>query len=359
MGEVEPALEKAGFIVSRTSYGQYPIWSFLFHWKSLEQKAIRRLTDDITDAVTLHGPDLISVIAHSFGTYVISKILLSRAEFRWERIIFCGSVVRDDFPFRDVVGRFTPPLLNEVGDSDIWPAFAEKFGYGAVGSYGFNRPAVQTRWHKGFRHSDFLNEKFCNENWIPFLLGKGIASGDKPSLLSWYRRPTLIIATVLLAFITVGICVVTFELNLRDRRIAQIQKTLCVGNSGNFDEPTQEAVRGFLVGADLRSTSDTRPITESSLTPGALALIDRTLPKVEDCREMGFRSAFEVGRFAAGSEAENRQRVIGLQQTLGVQVTGKIDPSTREAIQRFRRKERLSPNLGDQIDEELLRRLFQ
>jgi hypothetical protein len=60
-----------------------------------------------------------SVISHSFGTYVISKIIAEYPEFQWERIIFCGSVVRDDFRFDQVLERFRHPLLNEVGQRII------------------------------------------------------------------------------------------------------------------------------------------------------------------------------------------------------------------------------------------------
>ncbi len=93
-----------------------------------------------------------------------------------DRVIFCGSVVRNDFPFDTAEKQFVEPLLNEVGTSDFLPALAASagWGYGSVGSNGLNHPLVETRWHHGFTHSKFLTEPFCNEFWVPFLLG------DKP-----------------------------------------------------------------------------------------------------------------------------------------------------------------------------------
>lgn len=110
-------------------------------------------------------PERMSVISHSFGTYVVGKILEDHPEFNWHRVIFCGSVVRDDFPFHQVLDRFDGPLLNEVGTKDFWPALAESagWGYGSVGSHGFNCPPVDTRWHDGFGHSDFLTEAYCTD----------------------------------------------------------------------------------------------------------------------------------------------------------------------------------------------------
>jgi hypothetical protein len=114
-----------------------------------------------------------SVISHSFGTHVVGRLLTDYPEFQWYRIIFCGSVVREDFPFDQVLERFSHPLLNHIGTKDYYPALAESAGwdFGSVGSTGFNRPPVESRWHHGYRHSDFLTEDFCKEFWIPFLQG--------------------------------------------------------------------------------------------------------------------------------------------------------------------------------------------
>jgi hypothetical protein len=114
-----------------------------------------------------------SIISHSFGTYIVGRLLTDYPEFQWYRIIFCGSVIREDFPFDQVLERFSYPLLNEIGTKDYWPALAESAGwdYGSVGSTGFNRPPVESRWHHGYAHNDFLTEDFCKEFWIPFLQG--------------------------------------------------------------------------------------------------------------------------------------------------------------------------------------------
>jgi hypothetical protein len=130
------------------------------------------------------------VIAHSFGTFAIGSILKEHSEFKWHRIIFCGSVVRDDFPFDQVLDRFDTPLVNEVGTRDYLPALAESagWGYGSVGSTGFNRPPVETRWHYGFKHSDFLTPKFCNEFWVPFLRGEQLKKADTATRMPvWVR----------------------------------------------------------------------------------------------------------------------------------------------------------------------------
>jgi hypothetical protein len=177
MGFVKPALENAGFAVAATSYGKFGVLRFLSPLRLLRRAAVERVVRDINLALLLYrrkvgeDPARLSVISHSFGTYVITRILTDHPEFKWHRILFCGSVVREDFRIDRVIERFDDPLLNEVGTRDFWPALGESagWGYGSVGANEFNRPGVVTRWHKDFHHSDFFTAEFCNEYWVPFL----------------------------------------------------------------------------------------------------------------------------------------------------------------------------------------------
>lgn len=188
MGDVKPALENSGFAVGLTSYGRFGILRFLAPFRWLRNKAIRRVANDIRTARRSYkiekgsDPKRMSVISHSFGTYVVGRLLTDYPEFEWYRVIFCGSVVREDYPLDKVLRQFTGPLLNEIGTKDFLPALAESagWGYGSVGSTGFNRSPVETRWHHGYRHSDFLTEDFCKKSWIPFLEGNKPEPGDKP-----------------------------------------------------------------------------------------------------------------------------------------------------------------------------------
>jgi len=187
MSQIEPTLKSAGFGVARTSYGRFPIPQFLIPCDALRRRPIERVLGDIRLAIELHKPGKISAITHSFGTHVLATILKEQPDIRWHRIIFCGSVVRDDFPFDQVINRFDLPLMNEVGTRDIWPAVAESitWGFGSVGSHGFNRPPVESRWHYRFRHSDFLTSDFCRRYWIPFLREGTIKPAARPTPLAW------------------------------------------------------------------------------------------------------------------------------------------------------------------------------
>ncbi|SFU23386.1 hypothetical protein SAMN05518861_1602 [Mesorhizobium sp. YR577] len=170
--EIRDALEKDGdFIVEATNYGRFDLLRFLLPISYFRRKAIAEILKQFK-TVILNNPGAdISVIAHSFGTYIVGHILKENFDLKFNRIILCGSILRYDFPFEQFQSRFTPKILNEVGTRDIWPAMAESvtWGYGSAGTFGFKRPLVYDRWHNKAAHGYFLSASFCRKFWIPFL----------------------------------------------------------------------------------------------------------------------------------------------------------------------------------------------
>lgn len=214
MAAIQPSLTSAGFAVARTSYGSFSILRFLMPFEALRTHAVARVVNDIKTAIRIHRPRHVSVIAHSFGTYVLAKILETESGLRWHRIIFCGSVVREDFPFERFLDQFDGPLLNDIGTGDAWPVLAESatWGYSSASSTAYNRPHTAARWHIGYRHSDFLNSEFCRNYWVPFLRTGEVRPGDAPAqlppyirALSWIPVRWLVIAALAIGLITCGL----------------------------------------------------------------------------------------------------------------------------------------------------------
>jgi hypothetical protein len=178
--EVGRALESEGFIVEHTSYGRLNLIAFLAPIDYFRKKAAARVWTDIQHARMLHPEADVSIIAHSFGTFVVTRILKEQFALELNRLLLCGSVVRYDFPFEQIQNRFTPPLVNDVGTADPWPAMAESLttGYGSAGTFGFNRPGVRDRYHNGKSHGYFLNGGFARTYWAPFLRDGTVVGGD-------------------------------------------------------------------------------------------------------------------------------------------------------------------------------------
>ena len=145
-----------------------------------------------------------SVIAHSFGTYIVAEAIRKYPEVRFRQIILCGSIVHRDFPWSErtdagQVGR----VLNECGQKDFWSRIVVWFvrDAGSSGVKGFSDTAgnrVIQRLHPDWRHSTSFYELNYQHNWVSFLKGNlpgppGTAEGRT---INWYFRFTLVLCLV-------------------------------------------------------------------------------------------------------------------------------------------------------------------
>ena len=180
MTAISSSLSDNGFTVVATNYERFDAFRFWVPIGWIRRLAVRHVWTDIRRAMQIHEGKKISIIAHSYGTYIVTQILQSEFDFSAHRLIFCGSVVPRRFAFEQIGTRFQSPILNEIGTKDFWPLVAKcaTWGYDSSGTYGFMRPDVIDRQHEDFSHSDFLNAEFCKKYWIPFLLEGEIVPTD-------------------------------------------------------------------------------------------------------------------------------------------------------------------------------------
>jgi hypothetical protein len=218
---IRRSLKNAGFGSASINYGRFNLIEFLLPISFFRRRAIEEVWNQMR-VIKKNNPEAkISVIAHSFGTYVVAHLMQKTFDIKFHRVIFCGSVVRYNFPFEQIDNRFDKPIINEVGTRDIWPAIAESIttGYGSAGTYGFRRELIEDRWHNGAQHGFFLTEDFCKTFWIPWLEEEkfipGAAEPEAPSL--WIR----VLSTVKLKYLfLVGLVLIlvgeAYRINLSD-----------------------------------------------------------------------------------------------------------------------------------------------
>jgi hypothetical protein len=129
--------------------------------------AIRRVHREFRTALDVYPNHAISVLAHSFGTYAVGRILEEYSDIKIHRLALCGAVLPREFRWDRVQGQ-VDQVVNDCGSRDIWPVMAvsASWGYGASGAYGFGTVLVQDRFHD-FRHSDFFTDAFAREFWVP------------------------------------------------------------------------------------------------------------------------------------------------------------------------------------------------
>jgi pimeloyl-ACP methyl ester carboxylesterase len=175
-GQVKPLLEAAtGATVIPLKYGRFDLLRFWCPFGMCRRGPIDRLHHEIRDTLAGYKDHEVSIIAHSYGTYAISRILLEYGDIRMGRLILCGSVIPNDFPWSRMASQFaTQPMrdgvVNDCGTKDIWPVLAKStsWGFGSSGTYGFGSAQVTDRFH-ALPHSGYFDTKFVKKFWSPFM----------------------------------------------------------------------------------------------------------------------------------------------------------------------------------------------
>jgi hypothetical protein len=143
------------------------------------------------------------------------------------------------------------------------------------------------------------------------------------------------------------------------REIVEIQRALCVNESGELDSATRGAIREYFAARGVPYS-----IISEQIIMANGPLLGEAIRDVESCILRGYRNAFEVAVF--GVPAQNSAEAISkFQRDLSaylerrgapekVMITGKLDTQTRRAITSARRELSLSGS-SDEINEELYR----
>jgi pimeloyl-ACP methyl ester carboxylesterase len=158
-------------------YDYFDLLRFWCPWY-FRNAPIRRVEQQLRNITSENSHAKLVVVAHSFGTYIISKILKSSPDIRIERLLLCGSIIKTDWRW-DLVPQRPKLILNDVGDRDIFPVLAKatSWGYGASGTFGFKAQEVNDRFHH-CKHSDFFELDHIKNYWVPFLKEAHIAQSD-------------------------------------------------------------------------------------------------------------------------------------------------------------------------------------
>jgi pimeloyl-ACP methyl ester carboxylesterase len=133
-------------------------------------------------------PGPISVIAHSFGTYVIGRYLKEANDIsqKFDAVILCGSVLNTGYDWaapldQAVVGR----VLNTISVRDEWVRFLPDGGVpllakddllGEAGCVGFSTTHSRLQQIKSslLKHNNVFKDDVIVGEWLPFLeLSKG------------------------------------------------------------------------------------------------------------------------------------------------------------------------------------------
>lgn len=171
--ELNSEIQDAGLKHVALDYGFFGVLKLLIPY--FRRRQVEWFRDEYTKIRERYPSETPSVIAHSFGTYLVASALELYRETTFDRIIFSGSIVRQDFDWSGAISRGqVNGVLNECAKRDIWVKLGSWLisDAGPSGARGFNDAAsgsVRQRYHDLFTHSDYLYSLNYHENWIPFL----------------------------------------------------------------------------------------------------------------------------------------------------------------------------------------------
>lgn len=143
---------------------------------------VDKIKQDIRDAQRQERSAKFVVIAHSFGSYILSRILPNATDIQFEKIILCGCIIPINFQWGLYTRGMTPKsVINDVGTKDFYPVMATftTIGYGSSGRKGFQNPHVKDRYFD-YGHSDFFEPKYkhIETYWKPFIESGSIVESD-------------------------------------------------------------------------------------------------------------------------------------------------------------------------------------
>jgi pimeloyl-ACP methyl ester carboxylesterase len=147
---------------------------------------INKIANDFRDARLMEPTARIMVIAHSFGTYIISRILAKYTDINIERIVLCGSIIKGNYAWEKHARHMAAGnIVNDVGTRDFYPVLAtfSTIGYGGTGRNGFKNTRVADRYFD-YGHSDFFepDKDHIVKYWKPYILDGTIVESEWDSI---------------------------------------------------------------------------------------------------------------------------------------------------------------------------------
>ena len=177
---ITPYLAKYGLVPYHIDYGFFGLVAFLVPWT--REARFKRIRDELRILAERSGAKRMSVIAHSFGTWVAMETLVrEEGTVHFDRVVLTGSIVHPDFDWERVMTRkhWVNVVRNERTSSDwavslcdFYSSFLGRFsGFraGKSGVAGFTRqPRGLLDYETGGGHSE-VHHGLKFEQWARFI----------------------------------------------------------------------------------------------------------------------------------------------------------------------------------------------
>jgi pimeloyl-ACP methyl ester carboxylesterase len=154
-------------------FGRFSIFQFLSPWS--RDAKVRWFRDVYHDEVSLllEKEERPSIVAHSFGTYILGNALLKYPYIRFNKVILCGSILPRDFPWDQLIARGqVQAVRNEYGVNDVWAkrvaGFIPQTGPSGMRKFTREHPRLDQVEFR-YDHGEYFEKGHMQAYWIPFL----------------------------------------------------------------------------------------------------------------------------------------------------------------------------------------------
>jgi len=187
--EISHIASSSGWIIAPFTYGY--VEPTTVARESERQKIVDQFRDHINDIFDRYNCN-ISVIAHSFGTYVVARYLLGFdvPPVYIDTLILTGSILNESLDIDRFKGRVFK-VINEVAPNDSVVSFAPLIGQwkdpllGNSGKVGFKSSStlLDQRTCEVFTHNNVIRRDVVSKRWMPWLEINAGRSGISPRAL--------------------------------------------------------------------------------------------------------------------------------------------------------------------------------
>lgn len=182
--DLSPLITEQGWIYYPLDFGWYSVLFFIpaiFRRGKIEwfREGYREIRNRYPDVVP-------SIVAHSFGSWILCKAIEKYEHLKFDKIILTGSIVNSDFDWKGIHARNqVAAVRNDIGSRDFWARFSRFFAWGTghSGYAGFeqNSEFLTDKTYAHYDHGSAFGYDHYLGEWIPFLAQpRPFANGTVP-----------------------------------------------------------------------------------------------------------------------------------------------------------------------------------
>ena len=195
--QLTPFLVKQGWLPYPLDYDWFGLPRLVFN--QARENKIKWLLSEYQRITQIEGTARPSVIAHSFGAYLVARMLYQYPDVKFDKVILCGSIVRQDFDWQRLFARDQVNIArNDYGLWDNWTSLASFVinDAGPSGKVGFSDQSDRLYDIKfdEHTHDDYFHHTHYEKYWIPFLRRTVLYSTERTSVVNYLDVTTQLVS---------------------------------------------------------------------------------------------------------------------------------------------------------------------